>query len=51
MFIQVDDCNVNYEVSGEGDPLILVHGTGADAKSFEDMVPLLDKISGYTPMI
>ena len=43
MFTQVGDCNVYYEVSGEGEPLILVHGTGADAKSFEDMVPLLDK--------
>ena len=43
MLTQVGDCNVYYEVSGQGDPLILVHGTGADAKSFEDMVPLLNK--------
>ena len=43
MFIQVNDCNVHYEVSGEGKPLILVHGTGADAQSFEDMIPLLNK--------
>ena len=43
MFTQVGDCNVYYDVSGEGKPLILVHGTGADANSFEDMIPLLDK--------
>ena len=43
MYTEVGDCKVHYEVSGEGQPLILVHGTGADAKSFEDMVPLLDK--------
>jgi 3-oxoadipate enol-lactonase len=42
MFTQVGDCNVYYDVSGEGEPLILVHGTGADAKSFEDMIPLLN---------
>ena len=43
MFVQVGDCKVHYEVSGEGKPLILVHGTGADAQSFEDMIPLLSK--------
>jgi pimeloyl-ACP methyl ester carboxylesterase len=43
MFTQVNDCNVHYEVSGEGKPLILVHGTGADAQSFEDMIPILSK--------
>jgi len=43
MFTQVNGCNVHYEVSGKGKPLILVHGTGADAQSFEDMVPLLNK--------
>tara|TARA_B100000686_G_C16745049_1_gene948932 strand:- start:996 stop:1799 length:804 start_codon:yes stop_codon:yes gene_type:complete len=43
MFTQVNECNVHYEVSGEGEPLILVHGTGADAQSFEEMVPLLNK--------
>lgn len=43
MFTQVNDCNVHYEVSGAGKPLVLVHGTGADAQSFEDMIPLLSK--------
>ena len=43
MFTQVGECNVYYDVSGEGEPLILVHGTGADANSFEDMIPLLTK--------
>lgn len=43
MFTQVNDCNVHYEVSGNGRPLILVHGTGADARCFEDMIPQLTK--------
>lgn len=43
MFVQVNGCDIHYEVSGEGKPLILVHGTGADAQSFEDMIPLLNK--------
>ena len=36
MFAEVGDCNFYYDVIGEGPPLVLVHGTGADSQSFED---------------
>ncbi len=40
---QIGDLNVSYEVHGEGYPLLLLHGGGARAQSFEDMVPILAK--------
>ena len=43
MFKQIGDLNVSYEVHGDGYPLILLHGGGARARSFEDMVPILAK--------
>jgi pimeloyl-ACP methyl ester carboxylesterase len=43
MFTQIGDCNVNYEMSGEGNPLMLLHGTGADAQSMEELTALLAK--------
>ena len=42
-FKQIGDLNVSYEVEGEGPPLLLLHGGGARAQSFEDMVPILAK--------
>ena len=48
MFKQVGDLNVSYEVHGDGQPLILLHGGGARAQSFEDMVPILaDQFTVY----
>lgn len=29
MVINVNDCNINYEIFGEGAPLLLLHGWGA----------------------
>jgi len=42
-FKQIGDLNVSYEIEGEGPPLLLLHGGGARAQSFEDMVPILAK--------
>lgn len=42
-FKQIGDLNVSYEIAGEGNPLLLLHGGGARALSFEDMVPILAK--------
>ena len=43
MFAEVGGCNFYYEIAGEGPPLVLVHGTGADCQSFEDVVPILSR--------
>jgi pimeloyl-ACP methyl ester carboxylesterase len=43
MFKQIGDLNVNYEVRGEGHPLVLLHGGGSRSQTFEEMVPLLSK--------
>ena len=36
---QIGDLNVNYRIDGNGPPLVLVHGGGADLISWEEMVP------------
>lgn len=42
-FRQIGDLNVSYEVAGEGNPLLLLHGGGSRASCYEDMVPILSK--------
>jgi pimeloyl-ACP methyl ester carboxylesterase len=41
MFKQIGDLDVHYDVHGEGYPLVLLHGGGSRAQTFEKMVPLL----------
>ena len=41
MHRKIGDLNVHYEIDGSGDPLVLLHGGGADLIGWEDMVPLL----------
>lgn len=43
MFSDIGAIKLHYDVNGEGNPLILVHGSGADAKSWEEMIPHLAK--------
>ncbi len=43
MFKRIADLNVHYEVQGEGAPLVLLHGGGSRAQTFEEMVPILAK--------
>ena len=43
MFAEIGGCRFYYEITGEGPPLVLVHGTGADCQSFEDVVPILSQ--------
>jgi pimeloyl-ACP methyl ester carboxylesterase len=43
MFKRIGDLNVNYDVRGDGYPLVLLHGGGSRAQTFEHMVPLLAK--------
>ena len=43
MFKQVGDLNIHYEVQGDRYPLVLLHGGGSRAQTFEEMVPILSK--------
>ena len=43
MFKQIGDLNVHYNVHGEGYALVLLHGGGSRAQTFEEMVSLLAK--------
>jgi pimeloyl-ACP methyl ester carboxylesterase len=42
MKLEVRGLQINYEKSGVGPPLVLVHGGGLDLVSWEDMVPHLE---------
>ena len=43
MNITVNDMNLYYEVTGSGDPLIMVHGNGEDHKIFDKAAEVLSK--------
>ena len=43
MFLDLGPLKLHYEVSGEGRPLILLHGNGEDISIFDRAVPLLEK--------
>lgn len=50
MEIQLNDVTLYYEKTGEGDPVILIHGNGEDHTIFDAVVPLLSKYyTVYTP--
>lgn len=39
--LNVPGCALHYEVHGTGEPLVLVHGTGADSSTWDPVVDLL----------
>ncbi len=43
MRLIVDDLSVNYEISGKGPCLLMVHGWGDDQKTFDNLRPELSK--------
>jgi len=43
MFKTIGDLNVHYDVQGTGYPMVLLHGGGSRAQTFEEMVPILAK--------
>jgi pimeloyl-ACP methyl ester carboxylesterase len=50
MFRTINDLDVHYEVQGNGPAMILLHGGGSRAQTFEEMVPLLSaSFRVYTP--
>lgn len=42
-FIQIGEQQVHYEQSGEGNPLVLLHGWGCDLHIFDPIVPELEQ--------
>lgn len=43
--VKVNDINMYYEIHGEGEPLILISGNGAESSQWKDMIPAFSK--GY----
>jgi pimeloyl-ACP methyl ester carboxylesterase len=39
----LDDIEVYYEITGEGEPLLLVHGLGSSTRDWEENVPIFSK--------
>ena len=35
----IRDININYEIIGEGQPLLFIHGLGSSLRDWEDQVP------------
>lgn len=42
-FIEMDGMPVHYRINGEGDPLVLIHGTGASLHTWEGWTEILEK--------
>ncbi len=42
-FVAIDGMQVHYRIEGEGEPLVLIHGTGAMLQTWDDWVQLLIK--------
>ncbi len=40
-FIEIDGMQVHYRIEGEGEPLVLIHGTGAMLQTWDDWANLL----------
>jgi magnesium chelatase accessory protein len=40
-FIKAGDLTFHVQIMGEGEPLLLIHGTGASSHSWRDVIPLL----------
>jgi pimeloyl-ACP methyl ester carboxylesterase len=40
-YSEVGDARIHYEIDGEGEPLVLIAGTGFDLSFWEDLVPAL----------
>lgn len=43
MFVNIDGLNVNYEVAGVGEPILLLHGWGGEIASFKPVFNYLSK--------
>jgi len=39
----IRDININYEITGEGQPLLFIHGLGSSLRDWEEQVPIFSK--------
>ena len=39
----IREININYEIRGEGEPLLFIHGLGSSLRDWEDQVPVFSK--------
>ena len=39
----IRDININYEIKGEGQPLLFIHGLGSSLRDWEDQIPTFSK--------
>ena len=39
--VSINDIEMYYELSGQGEPLLLIHGLGSSTRDWEDMIPFL----------
>jgi pimeloyl-ACP methyl ester carboxylesterase len=46
--VSVNDIEMYYEISGEGEPLVLIHGLGSSTRDWEDMIPFLQNFQIIT---
>jgi pimeloyl-ACP methyl ester carboxylesterase len=42
-FLEIDGMPVHYRINGEGEPLVLIHGTGASLHTWEKWTEILEK--------
>jgi len=43
MRVKVNDISINYEITGSGKTLVLIHGLGGNTQAWETIVPLLSR--------
>ena len=39
----IQDINMNYEITGEGQPIVFIHGLGSSLRDWEEQVPVFSK--------
>lgn len=40
-FLKLENCDLYYQETGSGDPVVLIHGMGSDHTAWGGLVPLL----------
>ena len=43
MECMIDGLKLNYEIAGEGQPLLMLHGWGSNLQAFQCLVPALSE--------